>query len=106
MPVGTGAPNSTLPPPVSGVTPAYAAAMPKLVVGAGVGGAIQTATGAHHFRLIGLEVMPVSGATTFGLVDLGSGRDTSTATQPHDLIIDRCYIHGLAGQAAKRGVTL
>src|SRR5262249_11434914 len=104
--VRTSAPDSSLPAPGTRVTPSYTAVMPKLVVGSNVGGAIRTAAGAHHFRFIGVEVMPVSGAATFGLVDLGSGSDTSTTTQPHDIIIDRCYIHGLAGQAAGRGVTL
>src|SRR5437660_1666279 len=42
----------------------------------------------------------------FRLVELGTGGETSTATLPHDIIIDRCYIHGNAGQAAIRGVAL
>src|SRR5437867_6955550 len=104
--VRTSAPDSSLPPAGTRVTPSYVAVMPKIVVGAGSGGAIQGASGAHHFRLIGLEVMPVSGAMTFGLVELGSGSDTSTATLPHDIIVDCCYIHGLPGQAAGRGVVL
>src|SRR5207244_739042 len=54
--VRTGAPDSSLPPSGTRVTPAHAPAMPKLVVGAGAGGAIQAAPGAHHFRFIGIEV--------------------------------------------------
>ncbi len=104
--VRTSAPDSSLPPLGTRVGPSYAAVMPKIVVGANMGGAIQTAPGAHHFRFIGIEVKPVSGAMTFGLVELGSWSDTSTTTQPHDIIIDRCYIHGNPGEAAVRGVAL
>jgi len=47
------------------VSPSYAAVMPKLVVGTGVGGAIQTAAQAHHFRFIGIEVNPLAGALIY-----------------------------------------
>src|SRR5881409_941718 len=33
-----------------------------------------------------------------------SGGETSTATLPHDIIIDRCYIHGNPGEPEIRGV--
>ena len=104
--VRTSAPDSSLPPPGTRVTPSHAAAMPKIVAGASAGHAIVAASGAHHFRFIGIEVMAADGATTFDLVQLGSGSEPSIRTLPHDIIIDRCYIHGLAGQAAVRGVTL
>src|SRR5262249_14876933 len=48
--VRTSAPDSSLPPPGTRVTPADAPVMPKIEVGTGLGGAIQTAPGAHHFR--------------------------------------------------------
>ena len=104
--VRTSAHDSTLPPPGTRVTPSHAAAMPKIVAGASSGHAIVAASGAHHFRFIGIEVMAAEGSTTFDLVQLGSGSDRSTRTLPHDIIIDRCYIHGLAGEAAIRGVAL
>src|SRR5207249_5930165 len=47
--VRTSAPDSRLPPSGTRVTPAHATVMPKVVVGAGVGGAIQAAPRAHHF---------------------------------------------------------
>src|SRR3989442_11136381 len=80
--------------------------MPKIVVGASSGHAIVAASGAHHFRLIGIELMAADGVTTFDVVQLGTGSERSTDTLPHDIIIDRCYIHGLPGQAAKRGIAL
>jgi len=104
--VRTSADDSSLPPPGTRVTPSHAAAMPKIVAGAISGHAIVAASGAHHFRFIGIEVMAVEGATPFDLVQLGSGDEQTKHTVPHDIIIDRCYIHGLPGQAAIRGVVL
>src|SRR5437867_3194845 len=102
--VRTSAPDSSLPAPGTRVNPSYAAVMPKIVAGSNVGPAIQAASGAHHFRFIGIEAKPLPGAKTYRLVGLGTRGDTSTATLPHDIIIDRCYIHGNAGEAAVRGV--
>src|SRR5437899_4402685 len=104
--VRTSAPDSSLPPSGTRVTPAYTAAMPQIVVGASSGHAIVAASGAHHFRFIGIELMAADGVTTFDVVQLGTGTEKSTDALPHDIIIDRCYIHGLVGQAAKRGIAL
>jgi hypothetical protein len=104
--IRTSAADSSLPAPGTRVTPAYAAVMPKITVGAGVGGAIQTANGAHHYRFIGIEVKPVAGAMIYSLIELGMGSETSEAALPHDIVIDRCYIHGNAGEPAVRGVAL
>jgi hypothetical protein len=102
--VRTSAPDSSLPPPGTRVSPSYAAVMPKLVVGTGVGGAIQTAAQAHHFRFIGIEVKPLAGAPVYTLIEFGNGRETSDEMLPHNMIVDRCYVHGNAGEAAVRGV--
>jgi len=104
--VRTSAPDSSLPPPGTRVSPSYAAVMPKLVVGTGVGGAIQTAAQAHHFRFIGIEVKPLAGELVYTLIEFGNGSETSDAPLPHDMIIDRCYIHGNTDEAAVRGVAL
>jgi len=102
--VRTSAPDSSLPAPGTRVTPSYAAVMPKIVAGSNVGPAIQAASGAHHFRFIGIEAKPLPGAKTFRIIELGTGGETSTATLPHDIIIDRCYIHGNPGEPEIRGV--
>src|SRR5207247_467085 len=47
---------------------------------------------------------PLPGAKTFRIIELGTGGETSTATLPHDIIIDRCYIHGNPGEPEIRGV--
>jgi hypothetical protein len=99
-------PDERLPAPGTRVTPAHAAAMAKVVVAAGAGGAIQAAAGAHHFRLVGLEIRPVDGAFVYSLVELGSGSETSEAALPHDIVIDRCYIHGEPARGGRRGVAL
>jgi len=104
--VRTSAPDSSLPAPGTRATPAYAAVMPKVVVGDNVGGAIRTAAGAHHFRFIGLEIKPLAGALVYSLIELGTGSETSEAPLPHDIVIDRCYVHGNPGEASGRGVAL
>jgi len=101
--VRTSAADSTLPPPGTRITGAYAGpALPKIVVGAGVGGALRTASGAHHFRFIGIEFAPTPGAFVYSLIELGAG-ETSAAALPHDLIFDRCFIHGDPTVGGRRG---
>lgn len=104
--VRTSAPDGSLPPPGERVTPSHAAVMPKLVVGPGQGGAVQTAPGAHHFRFVGVEIRPQPAALVYGLVELGRGDEATEAALPHDIVIDRCYIHGNPGEPAVRGVAL
>ncbi|OLD63110.1 MAG: hypothetical protein AUI47_10385 [Acidobacteria bacterium 13_1_40CM_2_68_5] len=62
--VRTSAPDSSLPSPGTRATLSYAAVMPKLVAGPSVGSAIQTASGAHHFRFNGIEILSAAGAST------------------------------------------
>ena len=91
------------------VSPQMAAAMPK-IVSAGKGQpAIKTAPGAHNYRLIGIEFKPGSPtAAVYDLIDLGDGSasQNSLASVPHDIIIDRCYIHGDRSGELKRGIAL
>lgn len=104
--VRTGAPDSSLPPPGTRVDPSHGNVMPKVVVGPGVGGAIQTQSGAHHFRFVGVEFRPVPGSFVTNLVELGSGNETSETALPHDIIFDRCYIHGEPVIGGRRGIAL
>ncbi|MBI2827731.1 MAG: hypothetical protein HYX77_00485 [Acidobacteria bacterium] len=103
--VRTSAPDSSLPPPGTRVNPSYAPVMPKIVVGPGLGGAIQTAPGAHHYRFIGIEVHPLPGAFVFSLIELGRD-ETSEEMLPHDIVFDRCYIHGDPTVGGRRGIAL
>src|SRR5919109_5301855 len=86
------------------VAPADAAKMPKIVGGGSPHVALDTSGAAHHYRLIGLEIMPTPGAGVNSLVRLGTASETSLADLPHHLIIDRCYIHAHPGQTARRGI--
>lgn len=96
-----------LPPEGFRVAPAESALMPKLTTAGGA--AIATAPGAHHYRLVGLEITKASAlAAVDTLITLGDGSpaQNSLALAPHDLVLDRCYVHGLAGNELKRGVGL
>jgi hypothetical protein len=96
---------SRLPAPGSRVGATNAADMPRIVVTSAGGPAIQTAPGAHHYRFVGLEVTPVAGSFVYNLVQLGAG-ETTLATLPHDLIFDRCYLHGDPAQGTRRGFAM
>ena len=96
---------SNLPAPGTRVSPANAASMPKLRVGAGGNSAIETANGAHNFRFVGIEVLPVSGSWVTTLIMAGLG-DTSVATLPRDIVFDRCYIHADATVGGRRGIAM
>jgi hypothetical protein len=86
------------------IDPAEAGLLAKIESPNG-GPAIRTAPGAHHWRLSMLEI---SGSGGVDLVRLGDGSEAqSRADQiPHDLFIDRCYIHGDPASDRRRGITL
>ncbi|HQR31395.1 MAG TPA: hypothetical protein PLK30_01575 [Blastocatellia bacterium] len=101
-------PSEKLPPSGTRVTPKNAALLPKIVT-PNSDAAIATAPGAHHYRLVGLEVGIQAGVkTNYGIIKLGDGADTqnSNARVPTELIIDRCYIHGNEKGDVSRGVAL
>jgi hypothetical protein len=77
---------------VGRVTPALAAAFAKLRSPNGQP-ALQTAPGSHHWRLEFLEVIGSGSGDLVALGD-GSSAQNAAAAAPHDLVIDRCYIHG------------
>src|SRR5688572_11489803 len=85
------------------VAPEHWVRMPKLVSASAP--VIDAAPGAHHFRLLGLEIAPVAGAYVRTLIDLGSEASDLTAV-PHDIVIDRCYLHGDPRRGARRGIAL
>jgi hypothetical protein len=78
------------------VGPQHAGAMPSIVDPSG-NGAIGTAPGASRYRLIGLEIAASPKVeNTWALVNLGNGgaEQSNLDAVPHDLILDRLYIHG------------
>jgi hypothetical protein len=88
------------------VTPADAARMPKLI-SPGAAPALATSGAASNYRIVGIEFGVASGvAANGGIVTLGAGNETDLSQLPHDLVIDRCYVHGNPTGDVTRGVAL
>jgi hypothetical protein len=118
--VRTSAPDSSLPPEGTRLTPCYAGitSLPgrpsfncattqnvtaKLIMSAMEGsGPILFASGANHYRLIGLEVTRQPGGPV--VYDLASIQPTS-GTMDH-IVFDRVWMHGTAQDETTRGVHL
>jgi len=67
---------------------------------------IKTAPGSHHYRIIGLDIYTATPKTlVYDLVRIGDTRQTA-ADVPHDIDIDRSWIHGHATQEVQRGIAL
>lgn len=95
--------SATLPP--GRVDPSQASLLPKILATSS-GAAFRTAPGAHHWTLLGLELYPMSSYGDLLQLGDGSGAQTLLTQVPHDLIVDRCYIHGDPILGQKRGVAL
>jgi len=111
---------NNLPPEGNRVSPTNSAAMPK-ILSTNPKGALMTQTGAGannvaYWRIMGIEIsltataLPdgnsAGAAANTGLVRLGDPYETSATNIPHDIVVDRCYIHGLPTVNAIRGVNL
>jgi len=69
--------------------------------------ALQTAPGAHHWRLVLLELQGAAdGEGDILTLGSGSSAQNSLSQVPHDLVVDRCYIHGDPVNGQKRGIAL
>jgi hypothetical protein len=91
-------------PPGRRADPAQAREMPKIVASSGDAIVVADA-GAHHYRFVGVEIAPADGVFLHALVQLGS-HETDRAALPHDIVVDRCYLHGDPRKGARRGVAL
>src|SRR5206468_504484 len=76
--------DTAFPPEGQRVSPASAPTLAKLV-SPDAGPALQTAPGAHHFRIMGVEITVAPGVPiNYGIVQLGQGStQTSLAQVPH-----------------------
>jgi hypothetical protein len=105
----TAAAGTSLPAVGSRITPAYAAGLPKLVTPNNAS-ALATQPGAHHYRIVGIEVTAASSVSIVtALVSLGTdgpGGQKTLASVPHDIVLDRMYIHGSATLDLRRCVAL
>jgi hypothetical protein len=103
--IRTSTPDKQFPPPGTRVSPSHAPLMPKLISWKGEG-VIVADRGAHHYRFIGVEVMPYEGTYLHSLMLFGTNRERTVEEQPHHIIVDRCYIHGDPKKGSRRGVGL
>ena len=101
--IRTGAPDTSLPSPGVRIDPSYAGALATLAAGSGP--VVATAPGAHHYRFLGIEIRPQEGTFLHNLVDLGS-TGTSVSSLPHDIVFERCYLHGDPVRGTRRGIAL
>ena len=93
-------------PPSTRVDKANANVMPKIRAAANAG-AFRAESGAHGYRLIGLDIgADETVLQLVNLVELGSGADTKVEAEPSDIMIDRCYLHGNDKGDFRRGVAL
>lgn len=103
----TATPDAEFIAPDTRVSPGDAPRMPVIVT-PDIEPAIAIESQAHHYRLIGLNL---TGSllnrrnTLYTIVQLG-GSENTEARLPHDIIVDRCYIHGLPEANVRRDVTM
>jgi hypothetical protein len=101
--VRTSAPDRELPAPGVRIDPSYARVMPKLEAARGT--VIVTASGAHHYRFVGIEIRPKAGVALVNLVQLGTGEPVVESIPSH-FIFERCYLHGDPEKGTRRGIAL
>jgi len=88
-------------------TDANAALMPQIRATKVNAPAIKADAGARAYRLIGLDIGPDPSLQQLtNLVELGGGADVTVDTEPSDIIIDRCYLHGSDTGNFRRGVLM
>ncbi len=95
-----------LPPAGTRITPQYAPLLAKLD-SPNSAAVLRTAAGAHHWRLLFLELGP----TMLGYYDIlqigdGSSAQSMLSQVPYEIDIDRVYIHGHPLYGQKRGIAM
>ncbi len=103
--IRTSTQDANLPLEGTRISPADAPKLPKLILPADTGPVIAFAPGAHHYRLLGLELAPAPGVYIHALIDVGASVSTM-ADVPHHIVIDRSYLHGDAVAGTRRGIAL
>jgi len=92
-----------LPAPGQRVHPSDALHMPRLRAPPPF--VIAAASGAHHYRFVGVDIAPRDGSFLRNLVQLGSD-ESNPDDLPHHIIIDRSYLHGDVTVGTRRGVAM
>ena len=89
------------------VSPSQSDLLAKLRANFGAEPIIKTATGAHHYKLIGLDISTFTASDfIYDLVRLGTDTQADLASVPHHLILDRVWVHGFESQELQRGISL
>jgi hypothetical protein len=107
--IRTSTPDSQLAPQTGRVSPSDSPLLPKLMSPGSGEAALQTAAGANHWRLVGLEIRTVDASSqVYDLLKLGDGTSAQDSLDkvPNHLILDRCLITAFPTQTLKRGVAL
>ncbi len=92
-------------PALKRVGPSQTSLMPVLQA-VGSNTPITFSTRSHHWKLIGIEIRSDVGIYNYDLMRIGDGYQSTVADLPHDIVIDRCYIHGDATAGSKRAIAL
>lgn len=80
--------------------------MPQFVADGSQPYGINLAPGAHHYRFVGIEFTVASSITYLNRIfEAGNGFEV-TADIPHDIIFDRCYVHGHSALQCCHGIGL
>ena len=101
--IRTDVPDSALPAEDTRINPSYAPKLAK-ILSPNVAPAIKTASGAEHYWFMGVEIGAAENAPmSYGVFVIGH-EEAALADLPHHIVVDRCYVHGNASGAIKRGV--
>jgi hypothetical protein len=102
----TDLPDASVPPSDARVTPETASRFAKLESPSNEA-ALKTAPGAHNWRLVCLEFRANKGGNG-DVIQLGDGSTAQSSIDqvPHDILIDRVYLHGDPSAGQKRGIAL
>ncbi|PYQ92820.1 MAG: hypothetical protein DMF97_21055, partial [Acidobacteria bacterium] len=106
--IRSSAPDASLPAPGERITPAYASLLPKIRA-TNAGAALRVSPGgSSYWRLLFLEFLPASSTASANLVEFGGAGSSqpTVSSAPHDLIMDRCYLHGDPVYGQRRGLAL
>jgi hypothetical protein len=67
---------------------------------------VRTETGAHHYKLMFLEIDGKANVGYETLVQFGSAAATTVSALPHSIVVDRVWLHGDPVLGMKRGIYL
>jgi len=104
--IRSSAPDASLPAEGVRMNPSFANLLPKIVTSTSQP-ALVTAFGAHHYRIMDVEITATASVTVnYALVSLGQGTETALSQLPTDIILDRVYVHGTPTVELSRCVAL